>query len=164
MFSQDDQLLASASSDKTIRLWDPEMGKEIWKFEGHTQSIRAIAFSQDSRLLASASSDKTIRLWNLTNKKELQKLMLGTEMLRFSDRGPFLETDVGILPVRLLTPTNTSTQSDVGTILICEGWLARDHEKVVWLPPQYRPVCSAFQDNTLALACASGRLIFMRFT
>ncbi len=54
VFSQDGSLLASASLDRTVRLWNPATGQEVQKL-GHTDKINAVAFSQDGSLLASAS-------------------------------------------------------------------------------------------------------------
>ena len=56
--------LASASADKTIKLWDLQ-GQLLRTFIGHKNVIFSIAFSPDGQTLASASADKTIKLWNL---------------------------------------------------------------------------------------------------
>ena len=62
-FSPDGQLVASASDDKTVRVWEAATGSCRSVLEGHTDRINAVAFSPDGQLIASASHDKTVRVW-----------------------------------------------------------------------------------------------------
>jgi WD40 repeat protein len=60
-FSPDGQLLASAGSDRTVRLWDPATGTMRLTLQGHTDLVCWIVFSPDGQTLASCSWDHTVR-------------------------------------------------------------------------------------------------------
>jgi WD40 repeat protein len=56
-FSLDGKVLASASIDKTVKLWDAGTGAVLQTLEGHSNWVNAVAFSPDGKVLASASID-----------------------------------------------------------------------------------------------------------
>jgi WD40 repeat protein len=63
-FSPDGALLATASADRTARVWETTSGQHRGTLEGHTGGVTGVAFSPDGALLATASDDGTARLWN----------------------------------------------------------------------------------------------------
>ncbi|XP_033123201.1 notchless protein homolog 1-like [Anneissia japonica] len=69
LFSPDTRLIASASFDKSVKLWDGRTGKFIASLRGHVGRVYQIAWSADSRLLCSGSADSTLKVWDITTKK-----------------------------------------------------------------------------------------------
>jgi WD40 repeat protein/serine/threonine protein kinase len=68
-FSPDGTLLASASDDKSIFLWDTRSRQKLRAFKGHGEAVNAVCFSPDGKVLASASQD--LRLWDVQTGKRL---------------------------------------------------------------------------------------------
>ncbi|KAL2138340.1 hypothetical protein VTI28DRAFT_6965 [Corynascus sepedonium] len=63
-WSYDSTRLASASADKTVKIWDPVTGHCMSALEGHSSFVSSVAWSHDSTWLASASYDGTINIWD----------------------------------------------------------------------------------------------------
>lgn len=57
-------MLASASFDSLIKLWDVEKGKRILNLSKHSDPVYSVAFSPDGQLLASGSSDHNLHIWS----------------------------------------------------------------------------------------------------
>ena len=68
--------LASASRDKTIKLWTLD-GHALKTLKGHSARVMGVSFSTDSKTLASASDDGSIRLWSVGEGRELQTIQGG---------------------------------------------------------------------------------------
>ena len=82
-------MLASASWDGTVRVWDATTGIERLILTGHVDRVTAVAFSPDGLLVASGSWDGTVRLWDANNGAELRTLDHGAEVnhIAFSPDG-----------------------------------------------------------------------------
>ena len=50
--------------DGTARLWDAQTGRQLRRFEGHTEEVYSVAFSPDGRQVLTGSRDGTARLWD----------------------------------------------------------------------------------------------------
>ncbi len=64
IFSPDSKRLASASTDRTVKVWDVANGTLLGTLRGHEGAISAVAFSPDGKWIASASDDGSVRLWD----------------------------------------------------------------------------------------------------
>ncbi|KAK1317660.1 Protein SPA1-RELATED 3 [Acorus calamus] len=62
-------LLASASFDSTVKLWNVEHGVQVHSLEAHRQPVYAIAFSPNGEYLASGSLDQCIHIWSVKEGK-----------------------------------------------------------------------------------------------
>jgi WD40 repeat protein len=66
-------LVATASDDHTVRVWDNSTGRQRLKLT-HRYWVRALAVSPDGTKLVSSSLDDTVRLWDLRTGRELYRL------------------------------------------------------------------------------------------
>ncbi len=73
-FSPDWSRMATASFDKTIKIWDGTTFKELRALTSHTDQVRRVVFSPDGKRLASASMDKSVKLWDADSGKELRTM------------------------------------------------------------------------------------------
>lgn len=74
-WSASQQYLATASDDKTLRLWDvssesngataSDAGEALVEFKGHLDFVFSTSFSPVSDLMASGSFDSTVKLWDI---------------------------------------------------------------------------------------------------
>lgn len=64
-FSPDSAMLASASADQTVCLWEPGNGGVVCVLRGHKGAVACVAFSPDGRRILSRCEDKTVCLWEV---------------------------------------------------------------------------------------------------
>ena len=75
-FSPNGEMIATASRDKTVKLWQRDDGKLIRTLRGHTDGVLSVSFNPKDQMLASAGYDKNILFWN-TNDGSLIKTLSG---------------------------------------------------------------------------------------
>lgn len=75
-------LIATGSSDRTLRIWNPErpQAKHSTELRGHSGIVERVSFSPTSETeLASCSADSTLKLWDVRSKTCTGDLKVGGE-------------------------------------------------------------------------------------
>ena len=73
-FSPDSKRIASASSDKTLKLWDAETGREILDFKEQLWGLKVLAFSPDGNRIVCLYGGGVVKIWDAVTGQELQAL------------------------------------------------------------------------------------------
>ncbi|MEG4232098.1 AAA-like domain-containing protein [Microcoleus sp. Pol11C3] len=144
--SSNGKILASASADKTIKLWNLESQKPIATLTGHSSSVNSVAFSPDGKTLASASADKTIKIWNLESQKPIATLTghsISVNNVAFSPDGKTLASASEDMTIKLW---HLQSQTPVATLI---GH--RSSVNSVAFSPDGKTLVSASEDMTIKL-------------
>ncbi|MDE5078184.1 MAG: serine/threonine protein kinase [Trichodesmium sp. St2_bin6] len=65
VMSPDDEIVASSSGDKRVKVWNLKTGSLIFSFPDHSDTIYSIDISSDGKKLVSGSADQTIKIEDL---------------------------------------------------------------------------------------------------
>ncbi len=92
-FSKNGQTLMSGGADATVRLWNPNTGKQV-AILNHSASVNSTAISSNNRYLAAAGEDNRIYIWDLKSKNRLLPILetesAGITSLAFLKKGRLL--------------------------------------------------------------------------
>lgn len=103
-FSPDGTRIATASEDKTVKIWDIKSQEILHNLRGHREGVLDVAFSPDGKRLATASQDNTVRVWDVESGQ--QEMILSSHehwitSVSFSPDGRNLATTSGDTKVRV---------------------------------------------------------------
>lgn len=169
-FSPDSKTLASASFDKTVRLWRID-DVPLKTLDGHQNRVQSVTFSPDGQRLASGSMDKTIKLWSRTGVL-LETLEGHTERVAsvsFSPDGQLLASGSYDKTVKVWS----LKEDGINNILPCPSaplfpcsptmlFTLNGHTDSVMsvsFSPDSEIIVSASKDKTIKLWTRNGRLI-----
>ena len=76
-WSADGKKLASASRDKSAKVYSSETGELSTSYAGHGASVRGIAFSADGLQILSVGDDKKLHRWSIEGVKKVAEVTFG---------------------------------------------------------------------------------------
>jgi WD40 repeat protein len=127
--------------------------------EGHCSTVMSVAFSHDSAQLVSASYDKTVKIWDASSGACLQTLE--------GHSGGVNSADLNFILASLHSDqTATKSQQPVrqGTAISSDStWISNNAQDLLWLPTEYRPVCSTVSGRYVGLGTGSGKVLICSF-
>lgn len=149
-FSPDGQTIATASDDKTAKLWNSE-GKVILTLP-HTDLVTDVSFSPNGKIIATATRDGTVKLWNLQGKflRNLTEHEVNVRSVSFSPNSQTIATAIDDNTVKLWSLDGhliNTLKGHTGAV-----------EKVTF-SPNGQTIATASDDNTVKLWDAQGKFI-----
>ena len=84
-WSSDGTRLASASRDKTSKLFDTKTGESLMTFNGHAQPVSGVGFLAKNAQIVTSGQDRKLRVWNVKDGKQAREMAgFGGEIYQLS--------------------------------------------------------------------------------
>ena len=80
-FSPDGQFLASASSDRSVKVWRVADGSLVRTFGDFYETVTSVAFSHNGQRLVAGSIDRTVKVWNVADWSLIRDISTGDFVL-----------------------------------------------------------------------------------
>ncbi len=136
--------LATASEDRTVRIWDSATGRETACLTGHTGKVRWVAIAPDGTWLASAGDDRTVRIWERATGQEISRFTGHTRPVH----------NVEVAPNGLWL----ASACDDGTVRIWDPVTGRETARVTGHSGLVHRVVITPDSTRLATTCADGNV------
>lgn len=150
-FSPNSKIIATASKDKTVKLWGLD-GKEITTLQGHQDLVSSVKFSPTGQIIATASWDGNVKLW--TWEGQLIITLTGNKTkvnsVIFSPNGKIIATADANGYIKLWTQKGQLIRTFKG------------HDKPVLninFSPNSDTIATASQDGTAKIWSLDGKLL-----
>ncbi len=148
--SSDGQLIATASQDKTVKVWQSD--GRLLETLPHSATVHRVAFNPDSQSLVSGSLDGKVKLWSVNGKllRDIQAHNAPVWGVAFSPNGEMIASASSDRTVKIWRTDGTLLHT-------LEG-----HQKTVWnvaFNSESQIVASAGVDGTVKLWRTDGTLL-----
>ena len=146
-FSPNNNLLATASKDRSVRIWDLNTKAQVGKLTGHHKEVLSVAFSPNGKIIATGGKDSTIIFWDTATFKSIGPSLKAHDFqvwsLAFSPNGKYLAS--GSYDTNIII-WNVETMAELGRF--------EQHKKTVKslaFSPDSKKLVSGSVDKTLRL-------------
>ncbi len=175
-FSPNDEIFVSGGAHGEVQFW----ASETWHLRRTLVlkgPIDSIVFSLNGRRIAYLCNVRTsdqpcqeIQIWDADQHIHLQTLhdphtnlerrQSIKRILYLADS--YIDTDIGRIQLDQY-PATLSEERDtpIEKWKVQEDWLSHDGQKMLWLPPDFRPTCTAIYDDLFVLGYESGEVQFL---